>query len=85
MHECKNFRVPVGKPRDQKTFLQMLEEIKVQKKKAINMLFEEIEQEIIQKDRFVTEQLEKIREMNENFTTMLDYEQVLEKVAFILP
>jgi hypothetical protein len=33
----------------------VLEEIKSQKKKAINMLFEEIEQEIYQKDRFVTE------------------------------
>ena len=46
MQECKNMRVKVGKPRDQKNFLQMLEEIKSQKKKAINMLFEEIEQEI---------------------------------------
>ena len=50
MFECKNMRVPIVKPKDQRHFLIQLEEIKVQKRKAINMLFEEIEQEIIQKD-----------------------------------
>lgn len=49
------------------------------------MLFEEIEQEVISKDRFVTDQMEKLKEMNENFITMLDYQKVLQKVAVVLP
>jgi hypothetical protein len=49
------------------------------------MLFEEIEQEIIQKDRFVTDQMEKLKDMNENLKTMRDYHKVLQKVAIVLP
>lgn len=78
-------KIKVNKPKDQSHFLRQLEEISGQKRKAVNMLFEEIEQEVISKDRFVTDQMEKLKEMNENFITMLDYQKVLQKVAIVLP
>lgn len=37
------------------------------------------------KEKFVLEQTEKLREMNESFCTMQDYEKVLEKVFEVLP
>lgn len=40
-------------------------------------MFEEIEQEMVQKDNFVSEQIEKLKELNESYMTMLDYEKVL--------
>jgi hypothetical protein len=37
------------------------------------LLFEEIEQDVIDKEKFVLVQTDKIREMHENYLTMLDY------------
>lgn len=85
LHECRQMRVKVTKPRSQTEFLEQLKEISDQRRKAMSMLFEEIEQEVLQKERFVTDQMEKLREMQENFVTMLDYQKVLEKVAIVLP
>jgi hypothetical protein len=44
-----------------------MEDLQISKKKAINMLFEEIEQEVIEKDRFVTLQIEKLKEMADSY------------------
>lgn len=55
------------------------------KNKASNLLFEEIEHDVRDKEKFVIEQTEKLREMSESFLTMLDYEKVLENVAIVLP
>jgi hypothetical protein len=49
------------------------------------MLFEEIEQEVTEKDRVVSLQIEKLREMADSYQTMLDYEQVLINIKAILP
>lgn len=48
-------------------------------------MFEEIENDIIEKEKFVIEQTERLKEMHESFMTMLDYEKVLETVKKILP
>ena len=48
-------------------------------------MFEEIEHDVRDKEKFVIEQTEKLREMTESFLTMLDYEKVLENVAIVLP
>jgi hypothetical protein len=49
------------------------------------LLFEEIEHDVKEKEHFVLEQVEKIKEMNENYLTMLDYEKVLENVRVLIP
>jgi len=38
------------------------------------LLFEEIEHDVLDKEKFVVEQIERLKEMNENYMTLLDYE-----------
>jgi len=68
-----------------KIILEALEALRTSRRKAANLLFEEIEHDIIDKEKFVIEQTGKIREMNESYLTMLDYEKVLENVQILLP
>lgn len=85
LNECKALKVKVNKPKSIKSFLEALSAVKNAKRKASNLLFEEIEHDVQDKEKFVIEQTEKLREMNESFLTMLDYEKVLENVAIVLP
>lgn len=77
--------MPVRKPKDVEHFLENLENLRSQKKKANNLLFEEIEQDVVEKERFVVEQTEKLKEMNDSYLTMIDYKNVLKKVGEIIP
>jgi hypothetical protein len=43
-------------------------------------LFEEIEQDIIDKEKFVIQQTEQLKEMSNSYLMMLDYEKVLRSV-----
>lgn len=72
------------KPRDVESFLSSLNEIRTAKKRAANLLFEAIESDIIDQERFVLEQTEKIKEIDDNFNTMCEYEQVLRHVQIIM-
>ena len=49
------------------------------------MLFEEIEHDIMEKERFVIEQTETLKEMNDSYTTMIDYSRVLKAVLELIP
>lgn len=85
MNECKNLKIKITKPKNIKSFLEALQTVKSQKKKAANLLFDEIEHDVKEKEKFVLEQTNKIKEMNDNYLTMLDYEKVLDNVKFIIP
>jgi len=54
--------------------LNALTVVKTEKKKAADLLFEEIEHDVRDKEKFVMEQIEKVKEMQENYLTMLDYQ-----------
>ena len=81
---CKDLGVAVNKPRDVESFLSSLNEIRTARKRAANLLFEAIENDIIEQERFVLEQTEKIKEIDDNFNTMCEYEQVLRHVQIIM-
>lgn len=66
-------------------FMDCLTAVQHQKKKAFNLLFEEIEYDTRDKEKFVMEQIEKLKEMQENYLTMIDYQHVLENVQHLLP
>jgi hypothetical protein len=85
LQECKHMGVKINKPSEQRTFLESMDFLSKNKKKAVNMLFEEIEQEVTEKERFVTQQIDKLQEMTESFQTMVDYEQVLRSARTLLP
>jgi hypothetical protein len=78
-------KVKTNKPKDIDTFMNALGQVRAQKKKAANLLFEEIEQDIIEKEKFVINQTERLKEMNDGYLTMLDYEKVLRTVSIIIP
>lgn len=67
-------KITINKPRSINAFLEAMQAVKDQKKKAANLLFEEIENDVIDKEKFVVEQTERLRQMNEQYLTMLDYE-----------
>ena len=46
-------------------------------KTADSMLFEEVEKKVSERERFVTEQSERLKEIEESFNTLVDYQQVL--------
>jgi hypothetical protein len=52
--------VKITKPRDERTFLESLDLLSRNKKKAVNLLFEEIEQEVTEKEAFVSQQIDKL-------------------------
>ena len=55
MTQCKSMGIPIVKPADIKSFLDILKSVSKEKKKAANLLFEEIEHDIMGKERFVLE------------------------------
>ena len=69
---CKDLTVPVTKPRDIDSFLASLNEIRSQRKRAANLLFEAIENDVIEQERFVIEQTEKIKALLHNTAVQSD-------------
>jgi hypothetical protein len=55
LNECKKLRVKIQKPKSIKSFLEALSAVKNAKNKASNLLFEEIEHDIRDKEKFVVE------------------------------
>lgn len=85
MSQCASMKVEIKKPKDVEHFLENLEKLRITKKKATNLLFEEIESDIIQKERFVVDQMERLKEMSDSYLMMIDYKNVLLKVGEIIP
>jgi hypothetical protein len=48
-------KVKINKPKDIDSFLNALGDVRTAKRKAANLLFEEIEHDIVEKERFVSE------------------------------
>lgn len=55
MSQCKSMGVPIVKPADINSFLDILKTLSKNKRKAANLLFEEIEHDVMDKERFVIE------------------------------
>jgi hypothetical protein len=43
MRECKNLKIRINKPTNTKSFLEAFQVVRTAKRKATNLLFEEIE------------------------------------------
>ena len=55
LNECKKLKVKIQKPKSIKSFLEALSAVKNAKNKASNLLFEEIEHDVRDKEKFVIE------------------------------
>lgn len=67
LSQCKNMGIKIVKPADIKSFLDSLKDISKHKKKAANLLFEEIENDMFEKEKFVLDQTEKLKEMRDSY------------------
>lgn len=82
--ECKRHQVPMKKPSSAQDFLNVINTMQSRMKKAGNLFFELIEDEIKQKEMFVQEQTRKGKEIHDSFNLLFEYKTVLKKAANIL-
>jgi len=75
----------VRKPKDLTEFVGLMAEVRKAKQKAASLLFEEIEHETREQDGFVMEQLNRMKEMHENYETLTDFHTVLTRIQKIVP
>jgi hypothetical protein len=75
--ECGKFRVRLQKPKDVKTFIEQLSILGKERKKAENVLLDEIENDIESKERFISEQVRTLSEMQNNMNTLIEHKNVL--------
>jgi hypothetical protein len=60
LNECKELGVPINKLKNMEVFVNALGTVTKEKKKAANLLYEEIEQDVAEKEKFVMEQKENL-------------------------
>jgi len=71
--------VKIHKPKDVQVFLSCIEAIRTEISTADQLLFEEIEKKILDKETFITQQSERLKEMDDSCVTLKDYLEVLLK------
>ena len=79
--ECAKFRVKMSKPKNVKNFLDQVKILQQEKRKAENVLLDEIETDIDYKEKFITEQVRTLKEMQENMNTLIEHKNVLSIAA----
>ena len=75
--ECNKFKVKLNKPKNVATFLKALEILRSEKRKSENVLLDEIEHDIESKERFITEQVRTLSDMQTNLNTLIEHKSVL--------
>jgi V-type H+-transporting ATPase subunit a len=82
--ECKRHNVPMEKPISVREFLNTVNNMQSKMKKAGNLFFESIEEDIKNKEKFVQEQTRKGKEIHDSFNLLFEYRTVLRKANNIL-
>ena len=75
--ECKKFRVKLVKPRDVQEFLKALTILRNEKHKAENVLLDEVETDIEHKEKFISEQVKILTDMQNNLNTLIEHKNVV--------
>jgi hypothetical protein len=76
-HECKNFKVKLVKPHTTESFMGALKTLREDRRKAENVLLDEIETDIDNKEKFITEQVNALSEMQSSKNTLIEHRCVL--------
>lgn len=80
VNKCKELKVVVNRPKEVAEFTRGIEEIAEDRRKAIHLLFDTVEADIGDKEKFVTSQCKTIQDMQTGINKLGDYVQVLEFV-----
>jgi hypothetical protein len=70
--------VKLIKPQSVETFMDALETLRKDRKKAENVLLDDIENDIARKEQFITEQVRTLSEMQGNKNTLIEHRSVLQ-------
>lgn len=85
LSKCKEHHIPIKKPESVDQFTQNIETVEQEKKKAIHLLFDAIDQDVIDKESFVSSQSKQITEMKQELNKLRDYQKVLKFVQTMVP
>lgn len=58
--------------------------LKEERRKAENVFLDEVEQDVLQKEKFLTEQIETLQEMNNNLNTLIEHKSVIQIASNII-
>lgn len=58
--------------------------MKQERRKAENVLIDDIEADVIQKEKFLTEQIANLKEMSENYNNLVETKKVIAVVSQIM-
>jgi len=82
--ECKRFKVKLNKPKSVNVFYDALQSLLEVKKKAQNVLLDEVENDIESKEKFITEQIKTLGEMQNNINTLIEHKNVLAITSLVI-
>lgn len=85
LSKCKEYHIKITKPDSVKAFTENISSVGNEKKKAMHLLFDTIDQEVQEKEKFVANQSRQISEMKTELNKLRDYQQVLTFVMTMLP
>ena len=58
--------------------------LKEERRKAENVFLDEVEQDVLQKEKFLSEQIETLQEMNNNLNTLIEHKSVIQIASNII-
>lgn len=62
-------------------FNRALTRMKQERRKAENVLIDDIEADVIQKEKFLTEQIANLKEMSDNYNNLIETKRVITVVS----
>lgn len=80
MNKCKESRIRVIPPKDIEDYKKRIVVIAEEKRRAVNLLFDALDTDVQEKERFVVLQSKTIQEMKANVNIMRDRLEVLQFV-----
>ena len=80
-NECSKLKVKVNKVGTLENFNLALTRLREDRRKAENVLLDDIEVDVLQKEKFLTEQIANLKEMSENYTNLIESKRVITVVS----
>jgi hypothetical protein len=85
LEQCQKNYIVVSPPENIEGFLFQLKRIKDNKRKAINLLLEEIQRDIAQQEAFIQEQNARMKDAEASLNNLKDCLQVLKVAKAMIP
>lgn len=82
--ECNRLGVELKKPKNIESFMEYVDSLYRSRKKSPSLILEEIESEMKIKDKFVIDQIDHLKKIQDDFNHLIQYKNVLSKAASIL-